>query len=107
MAGKRPPLPLVLTGNDLIEGGTVYYAGGGWTADLAGATVAADDAAGVALEEALAAAEQSGEVVEPYLATVAIGADGSVQPTHYREKIRLTGPTFRDDFGRNQASGAI
>ncbi len=107
MAAKRPPLPLVLTANELFDGYTVYFDGTGWSPELARASVAADDAAAAALEAKLEEAERSGEAVEPYLATVAVGADGAPLPTHYREKIRVLGPTFRDDFGRNQAPGAL
>jgi hypothetical protein len=104
---KRPPLPLVLTANDLLDGSTVYFDGLGWTDDLALAMVAGDDTSAAGLEARLEQAERSGETVEPYLATVVAGPEGVPLPVHYREKIRVVGPTFRDDFGRNQAPGAI
>lgn len=101
MAEKRPPLPLILTANDLMSGATVYWTGAGWSESLRDALVAQDDAAATALDERRHAGEASGEVIEPYLATVAIDA-GGIMPVHYRERIRIIGPTFRDDFGRNR-----
>ena len=99
MAEKRPPLPLILTANDLMTGATVYYDGAGWSESVEKALVASEADAAVALETKRDAAESSGETVEPYLATVRL-EDGRVRPVHYREKIRIVGPTFRNDFGR-------
>lgn len=104
---KRPPLPLILTANDLLEGGTVYYSGAGWTSLLADALVATDDYGGHALQTMMLESEANGVVVEPYLATVKLDTEGRPLPVHYRERIRIVGPTFRDDFGRNDLAGAI
>lgn len=93
MAGKRPPLPLVLTANDLLEGAVVYFDGAGWSRRLGDARVARDEAGAADLESALAASEP--RVAEPFLATVLEQREGRLAPTHYRERIRLTGPTFR------------
>jgi hypothetical protein len=91
---KRPPLPLILTGNDLIEGDVVYYAGAGWSRDRAKASVAGDEAAAEALEAALAAA--GGIVVEPYLIEAG--------QAHVRERIRLFGPTISYGEGAARVS---
>ena len=91
-AVKRPPLPLVLTGNQVIDGDVVYYDGADWTRRLADAQVARDADEAAALEAALAVAER--RVVEPFLVTVALGGDGRPAPAHYRDHIRISGPTF-------------
>jgi hypothetical protein len=86
-------LPLVLTGNDLLGGHVVYFDGAGWSRHSADACVAADEA-GAALLDAVRAAS-AGRIVDPYLVTVALGPDGAVMASHYRERIRAGGrPTF-------------
>ena len=99
MAEKRPPLPVILTANDLLTGATIYWTGAGWSPAIDAALVTADEEDAQALEAKRALSEASGETVEPYLAT-ARHDGGHVKPAHYREKIRIVGPTFRDDFGR-------
>ena len=98
-AGKRPALPLVLTASDLLDGDVVFYAHGGWSRDLAAATIAVDEEAAGALEAALAAVESQGDPVAAYLMTVAVRGDGVIVPDHYRERIRSRGPTFRTALG--------
>jgi hypothetical protein len=87
MAGKRPPLPLILTANALFDGDVVYFTRKGWARDRAEAFVATDEAGGEALEASLEEAIGQGAVVEPYL--IEAGQD------HVRERIRLGGPTMR------------
>jgi hypothetical protein len=87
MAGKRPPLPLILTANALLDGDVVYFTRAGWSPDRAEAFVATDEAGAEALEAALEESIEEGAVVEPYL--IEAGQD------HYRERIRLSGPTMR------------
>ena len=84
---KRPPLPLILTANDLLDGDVVYFTRAGWSRDRVAAFVATDEAAGEALEASLEEAFEDGAVVEPYL--IEAGQD------HVRERIRLGGPTIR------------
>ncbi|MDQ8757203.1 DUF2849 domain-containing protein [Sphingosinicella sp. LHD-64] len=91
-SSKRPALPLVLTGNDLLSGAVVWFDGDGWTADPRGAEVAVDDGGAARLDAVLAVSQQ--DIVEPYLITVALDAAGAPVPSHYREKIRVIGPTF-------------
>ncbi len=86
MAGKRPPLPLILTANDLFGGDVVYFTRNGWSPDRAAAFVAVDEAGAEALDAALEEALAEGAVIDPYLAEA--GQD------HVRERIRLTGPTI-------------
>jgi len=86
MAGKRPALPLLLTANDLFGGEVVYFTRKGWSADRSRAFVAVDEAGADALEASLEEAIAAGEVVDPYLIDAG--------QAHYREQIRLTGPTI-------------
>lgn len=103
MAEKRPKLPLILTANELLDGNVVYFDGHGWSAALADALVAGDDAAAERLERQLADLR----VVEPFLATVALDAEGRPSVTHYRDRIRISGPTFdRAHGGPPAAAGA-
>ncbi|MBV9884722.1 MAG: DUF2849 domain-containing protein [Sphingomonadaceae bacterium] len=85
MAGKRPPLPLILTANDLFGGDVVYFTRNGWSADRGQAFVAVDEAGAEALGAALEDAVAEGAVVDPYLIDAG--------QAHYRERIRLSGPT--------------
>ena len=85
MAGKRPPLPLILTANALFGGDVVYFTRQGWSSDRAEAFVATDEPGAEALEASLEDAIAGGEVVDPYLIDAG--------QHHYREQIRLTGPT--------------
>ena len=86
MAGKRPPLPLILTANELFGGDVVYLTRDGWSPDRAAAVVAGDEAGAEALEASLEEAVAAGEVVDPYLIDAG--------QAHYREQIRLGGPTI-------------
>jgi hypothetical protein len=86
MAGKRPLLPLILTANALFDGDVVYFTPGRWSPDRSEALVAVDEAGAEALEAALEEAIAAGAVVDPYLIDAA--------QAHYRERIRLSGPTI-------------
>src|SRR4051812_14156650 len=68
---KRPPLPVVLLANDVLDGDVVFHSGATWSLQPDEALVASDDAAAATLEAVRDAAEASGEVIEPYLVTVA------------------------------------
>ena len=85
MAAKRPPLPLVLTANDLFGGEVVYFTRKGWSVDRSQALVAVDEAGADALEASLEEAIADGAVVDPYLIDAG--------QAHYRERIRRNGPT--------------
>ena len=99
----RPFEPKIVSANDLIEGHVVYLTPDGtWSADHAEAAVAhTQDAA----DEMLARAAADGlRVVGPYLVTVRVGSDGTPEPTHFRERFRLFGPSVRRDVGRQAES---
>ena len=104
MDAKRPPLPLVLTGNDLLEGHSVYYAESGWATDIAAAFVATDEESATFLDTVGRASILQATVVDPYLTTVALDPAGRAVPVHYRERIRVSGPTVT--YGRVAAQEA-
>lgn len=103
MADKPPPLPLLLTAQDLRGGGVVYWTGGGWSARVEDAAVAHDAAAADALDAARTRALAGTEVIDVFLAGVGAGRT----PRHFRERARVSGPTFRGDFGRNGGSRRV
>jgi hypothetical protein len=86
MAAKRPPLPLILTANDLFGGDVVYFSRNGWSPDRGAAFVATDEPGAEALEASLEQAIADGAVVDPYLI--------DANQAHYRERIRRLGPTI-------------
>lgn len=101
MAEKRPPLPLMLTAQDLRRGHVVYWDGAGLRAAIEDGLVARDDATAAGLEAVRDAAATPATVIDAFLFAVRDGA-----PAHFRERARLIGPSFRDDFGRNPAARA-
>ena len=102
---KRPPLPVLLNANDVLDGDVVFHTGDRWSLHLADALVAHDEQGAARLESIRDAAEASGEVIEPYLVAVALDAAGRAIPVHYRERLRAFGPSVRLDLGK-QAQGA-
>ena len=94
MDAKRPPLPFVLTANDLLSGYSVYHDGRGWVAKLGDALVASDAEAGDRLNEIGLAELERGAIVDPYLAGVTIAGDGAIEPRHFRDRYRVSGPTI-------------
>lgn len=95
-APKRPPLPVILLANDLLDGEVVFWTGGGWSPVPQEALVARDDAAAGALEQAARDGLHANRVVDAYLVDVSV--EGT--PRHYREKIKTEGPTTRRDLGK-------
>jgi len=94
MDAKRPPLPLILTANDLLSGYSVFHDGERWASRIADALVALDADVADRLTAIGLASIVSAEVVDPYLTTVTLDADGRATPKHYRERIRTSGPTI-------------
>jgi hypothetical protein len=99
-AVKRPPLPVMLVANDLLEGDVVFAARAGWTRDPREALVANDEPAAQALEHFGATEAQQARVVDPYLVDVQLDANGRPVPRHYREVLRTLGPSVRRDLGK-------
>jgi hypothetical protein len=99
-AVKRPPLPVILVANDLLEGDVVFAAAEGWTRDPRMALVANDEAAAQALEVFGAREFLHAKIVDPYLVDVQLDAEGRPVPRHIREIIRTLGPSVRRDLGK-------
>jgi len=97
---RRPPLPVILVANDLLDGNVVFAAAQGWSRDHRDALVAHSDAAADALEAAGRAAFLAQRVVDPYLVDVTEAPDGVPMPRHYRERLRTLGPSNRLDLGK-------
>jgi sulfite reductase (NADPH) hemoprotein beta-component len=99
-AVKRPPLPVILVANDLLEGDVVFAAEQGWTRDPREARIARDEAAARELELFAAAECARSKIVDPYLVDVEVTPEGFAQPRHYRERLRTLGPSNRRDLGK-------
>jgi sulfite reductase (NADPH) hemoprotein beta-component len=99
-AVKRPPLPVILVANDLLEGDVVFAAAEGWTRDPREASVARDDAHARTLEIFAAGEFRLARIVDPYLVDVTLNAEGHPVPRHYREVLRTLGPSNRLDLGK-------
>jgi hypothetical protein len=97
---RRPPLPVILLANDLLDGDVVFFAHGGWTRDPSLAEIAADDAAAAKLEQAAAAALAANTVVDAYLVDVTLDSAGRATPNHFRERFKTLGPSIRPDLGK-------
>jgi hypothetical protein len=92
----------VLTANRLTDGIAVWYADGGWADTVDNADIAHDKAAEDRLEAIGALASARNEVVDVNLIDVSV-VGGVVEPVRLREKIRATGPTIRNDLGKQAA----
>ncbi len=102
---KRPALPVILLANDVLDGDVVFQTGDRWSLRVEDALVANDEDSVVRLEEIRDATEASGEVIEPYLVTVAEDA-GRWLPVHHRERLRALGPSIRLDLGKQAGKTA-
>lgn len=94
MDAKRPPLPLVLTANDLLSGYSVFHDGGAWVSRMDLALVATDTDIADRLTALGFAGIASATVIDPYLTSVSLDEAGRPVPKHYRERIRVSGPTI-------------
>jgi hypothetical protein len=96
--------PKIVSANDLLEGGVVYLdKGHNWTRMISEAVIVNDSQAADAL---LADADQPDKVVGPYLLDVT-RRDAGVQPDHFRERVRETGPTLAAEFTRPKPSNQL
>jgi hypothetical protein len=85
--------PVVVTANRLGDGAVVYRTGaGGWSTDLAEASVVSTAADARALLVGAAATDI--DAVGPYVAPVSLVSDYGIVPGNLRERIRRHGPTF-------------
>lgn len=99
-AVKRPPLPVILVANDLLEGDVLFAAAHGWTRDPRAAKIAHDEATAQELERFAADEYARSKIVDPYLVDVEVTPEGFAQPRHYRERLRTLGPSNRTDLGK-------
>lgn len=102
---KGPQLPVILSGNDLLEGDVVYLGVDGWTRDPRAARVGQSAEEAEAMEAEGKAAAAANLIVEPYLVPVAIEADGFARALHFREAIRQKGPSIHPDMGKQAEFG--
>jgi sulfite reductase (NADPH) hemoprotein beta-component len=105
MAKSRTPLPAILIANDFLDGEVVFLGPAGWEQDHRRAQVARTEDEAAALVARAAVGFAANEVVDPYLAEVAVEADGTPRPLHYRELMRTLGPTTRPDLGKQARAG--
>jgi len=97
--------PQILVASNLTDGEVLFLGPSGWERDHRRARVAqaADEAAAL---EALGKRDISANrVVDVYLADVELGRDGAPTPLHYRERMRVKGPSVRLDLGKQAADG--
>jgi hypothetical protein len=99
-AAKRPPLPVILLANDLLDGEVVFWTGRHWSDRPGEALIARDETTAQKLEAAAAQALAQNKVVDAYLVDVALDSEGHAVPRHYREKIKTEGPSVRRDLGK-------
>lgn len=97
--------PQILIASDLRDGEVLFLGAGGWVRDHAQARVARDKTEADALEAFGKAEIAANRVVDVYLADVALAADGAPTPLHYREKMRVKGPSVRTDLGKQATTG--
>jgi len=105
MTMAAPTHPRILFASDLAQGDVVFLGTSGWERDHRRARIAHDGAEAAALEAVGKAEIAKNTVVDVYLADVEIGADGAPTPLHYREKMRVKGPSVRADLGKQANLG--
>lgn len=87
----------VVTSNHLLTGDVVFMRPDEtWGHDINEAEIADGNDAAVALLERASTKEHQAVVVDPYLCAVEIVEGDKPYPKHYREKMRITGPSHRE-----------
>ena len=99
-AVKRPPLPVILLANDLLDGIVVFWTGVTWSPDPFAALVAHGDVQADELESIGQQAYAENQVVDHALVDVTINAAGTAIPNHFRERFKISGPSVRRDLGK-------
>jgi sulfite reductase (NADPH) hemoprotein beta-component len=98
--------PQILIASDLRDGEVVFLGAAGWERDVSRALVVHDKEAATEIETFGKAEIAKNHVVDIYLADVAVDADGAPTPLHYRERMRVKGPSVRLDLGKQAACSA-
>ena len=82
----------ILTGNDLVSGDVIWWAGDGWSRQVS-------DSVDVGAQgDDLARSEEAAlRVVGAYVIDASVTGDG-IRPAHIKERIRALGPTVRPDL---------
>ena len=99
-ATKRPPLPLILLANDLLDGDIIFWTGNAWSRGLNDAATARDEQEAAQLEAAMTSELAANRVVDASLVDVMLCDKGHATPRHMREQIKTLGPTIRLDLGK-------
>ncbi len=106
---KRPPLPVILNANDLLEGDVVFWghenATEGWVRDPRLAMIAHTDEEADRLEAIGQAQFKANKVVDVYLVDITLNEEGIPQPKHYRERIKTLGPSIHPHWGKQADYG--
>lgn len=88
----------IVTANHLLEGHSIFLAEDGWTSDHRAARIASGTEEAAALEALAQTDEEANRVVGVYLVAVEVDGEGSPEPVHYREKMRVRArPSFWPD----------
>jgi hypothetical protein len=106
---KRPPLPVILNANNLLEGDVVFWGVQkgveGWVRDHRLSIVANTTEEADRLDAIGQAEFQSNRVVDVYLVDVVLDEQGIAQPKHYRERIKTLGPSIHPQCGKQADYG--
>jgi hypothetical protein len=106
---KRPPLPVILNANNLLEGDVVFWGksskGEHWVHDHRLAVIARTDEEADRLEAIGQAEFKANTVVDVYLVDVTLDDKGIPQPNHYRERIKTLGPSIHPQWGKQADYG--
>jgi sulfite reductase (NADPH) hemoprotein beta-component len=97
--------PQILIASNLADGEVVFLGPSGWERDHRRARIALNAQEAAALEALGKRDISANQVVDVYLADVEIGRDGAPTPLHYRERMRVKGPSVRLDLGKQAAAG--
>lgn len=97
--------PQILLASNLKDGEVVFLGHNGWERDFRQAKIAKSQEEAQTLETIGKADSSANIIVDVYLTDVEITDDGAPRPLHYREKMRIKGPSVRLDLGK-QARGA-
>ena len=95
----------VLTANRLTDGEAVWYATDhSWAETIDNSEIARDKAGEEKLEAIGKAAFLNNEVVDVDMIDIQL-VDGAIRPIRLREQIRASGPTNRNDLGKQARPG--
>ncbi len=100
---RKQTILKVLTANRLVDGEAVWFGGGRWLEELEGSQVA-DTADAVEALHAIAARDIAANLVVDVALIDVERRGGGLRPIRLRERIRATGPTFRNDLGKQARS---